>query len=796
MSIETEIQGYMADQLQSVQLERELKAYESTVERAEGQMTMALANADSRLFDGLWDSLVSKAADMQLALMMGPAVSRSQLRILMLTPEQIAAVFHGGVVGIPTINRDDSREAAFDTSLRSLQRRMGVMVGQQTQMMVLKYLRGGVKLARISNVLSRFLEAEGVSTKEIRRRVTRQTKNAAEMISKNDAMACGSVIWDALSPLAESFLLTYKRREGVEGHYRVCIREEARDQIIDDYVEHKTAATPHGFMVCQPQPLTADSYVARDRYLTKLKSSKSAPFEPSEVTLQAANAIQSVGYTVNPVAADVLKRLSATQRDRLVSLQDVPKAANVGETPEQFKKRGRGVRFSNAAKRGALQALYLAVDEASEFDAIYFPAYLDFRGRIYQVDYKGLGPQATKAAKALLMMSSDGVALGENGLWWAYHELGNSMGWDKDSLADKVAKAEALTPKFGLAAADPMSDTWWLDADDPLKALTVAVDIHHALESGDPASYKSRLFGYVDGSCNGMQHLSLLTRDVQGALATNVLDSSEGRQDLYMAVAAEFLDILDQDDSIEADYWKASYDLKGMRSVVKRAVMTTPYGVTGQGLSDQVIADGFCVTQSKSDPATKAQATKFKETVTQALQGAAPKAMEMRDWLVSAAEALCKSGKAVSWYTPVGSQVVRSYITPRLKNVRVGAHMTRLPDYSGKGGTVDTKKNKTSIVANVIHSFDAAMLQDTVVRILNEGVTQLTFVHDSYGAGFGNMGQVAVNLRESAVAIYSENQLQKLADHFESLGDAEIPPAPAMGALDITGVLQAPYFFA
>ena len=792
MSIETEIQGYMADQLQSVQLEREIAAYESTVDRSMTQCGQALSTTGTRLFEGLWDDLVAAAGTMQLSLLMdSKRLGKSQLRLLMLTPEQIVSVFHAGVVGLPS-----AEGAAFDMPLRTFQRRMGVMVGQHTRALILKHITGGAKLSKISSVLSQYLEQSDLPQKEVNRKVKKQAEEAAQLIEDVDAVVVGHYVCEALAPICQAFLLTYTRRKGTVAQLRICIREESREQIIEDYIEHKVASTPHGFMVCAPMALTEESYTARERYLTKIKSAKHEPFIPSQATIAAANAIQSVGYMVNPVTSAVLGRLSRAQLDKLVGTQEVPKVANAGEDARLFKIRERGARFSNKAKRASIQELQLAVEEAQKYGEVFFPAYLDFRGRIYQVDYKGLGPQSTKMAKALLMMSSDGVELGANGLWWAYHELGNSMGWDKDSLADKVAKAEDLTPKFGLAAADPMSDTWWLEADDPLKALAVAVDIHHALESGDPASYKSRLFGYVDGSCNGMQHLSLLTRDVQGALATNVVDSPEGRQDLYMAVAAEFLNILDKDDSIEADYWKASYDLKGMRSVVKRAVMTTPYGVTGQGLADQVIDDGFCATKAVSDPATKAQAMKFKETVIKALQGAAPKAMELRDWLVAVAESLCKAGVAPEWVTPVGSRVVRSYVTPVQKNVRIGKHMTRLPDYSGKGGKLDTKKNKLAIVANVIHSYDGAMLQDTVLKVTGDGITDITFVHDSYGAGFGSMDVVATELRVSAMEIYDQNQLQKLAEHFQSLTERRLPEAPSLGDLDVSAVGSAGYFFA
>ena len=98
--------------------------------------------------------------------------------------------------------------------------------------------------------------------------------------------------------------------------------------------------------------------------------------------------------------------------------------------------------------------------------------------------------------------------------------------------------------------------------------------------------------------------------------------------------------------------------------------------------------------------------------------------------------------------------------------------------------------------ANLIHSFDAAMLQDTMTRMLVKDAGPMSFVHDSYGATAGDMDDMAVTLRESAVTIYSDDQLGDLREWFGKFVKKELPPVPTYGSMSVNEVSTSPYFFA
>jgi DNA-directed RNA polymerase len=242
-------------------------------------------------------------------------------------------------------------------------------------------------------------------------------------------------------------------------------------------------------------------------------------------------------------------------------------------------------------------------------------------------------------------------------------------------------------------------------------------------------------------------------------------------------------------------YWK-QFDVSQMRKRVKRGVMTLPYGVTKQGIADQAINDGFCVTKDRSHADTQQQAAKFKDCLWDAMADAAPKAMELRAGMIECVGVLCGAGVAPTWTTPTGTEIIKAYRKPTNKQVMVNGLRTWLPSYSNVAGTLDTKKNKAAIVANLIHSFDAAMLQDTVVRILNQSVGPVSFVHDSYGCTAGDMELMNAALREAAYDMYVVNQMEVLRDTWQSMVGTVLPSCPEVGSMRVEEVLKSPYFFA
>jgi DNA-directed RNA polymerase len=78
------------------------------------------------------------------------------------------------------------------------------------------------------------------------------------------------------------------------------------------------------------------------------------------------------------------------------------------------------------------------------------------------------------------------------------------------------------------------------------------------------------------------------------------------------------------------------------------------------------------------------------------------------------------------------------------------------------------------------------------------GVEAFSFIHDSYGTHAGNTQFLAETLREEFVRMYSECRLSRFKEDLEAMlpEGISLPPIPEKGNLDLSEVLQSPFFFA
>lgn len=220
---------------------------------------------------------------------------------------------------------------------------------------------------------------------------------------------------------------------------------------------------------------------------------------------------------------------------------------------------------------------------------IYFPLNMDFRGRmVHQSTY--WSPLVGDLGKALLR---------------AEHHI--SEDWEPDDLTLKIMYA-SIRGLTGVDDKKPLPDniTWeslsayveeikeWTEVDDPYQIMTL--DIYHP----------GQLYP-VDGTCNGLQHLSALTLDKDCGESVNLsarmpLESSQtpvqsvlgsAPRDIYLEAGTRLGAILE--DCITKGKGKGwMYRLKAAgvdlasRKLMKPCVMVIPYGVTTEGIVDTV----------------------------------------------------------------------------------------------------------------------------------------------------------------------------------------------------------------
>ena len=241
-----------------------------------------------------------------------------------------------------------------------------------------------------------------------------------------------------------------------------------------------------------------------------------------------------------------------------------------------------------------------------DFEKIYFPYNLDFRGRAYPVP-----PHLSNVGSDLcrgMLTFSEKKPLGPRGLYWLQVHLANLAGADKISFDDRAAFTESNMENVRAAVNDPFGENrWWMKLDEPFQGLATCREIVNAIDSGDPESYECSLPVHMDGSCNGLQHYAALGRDRVGGKAVN-LCASEKPQDVYSGVMEEVIRRVAEEAKTELEFDTSNIDalskaqkdslkrnrasklVDGLidRGVVKRTVMTSVYGVTYVGARKQI----------------------------------------------------------------------------------------------------------------------------------------------------------------------------------------------------------------
>jgi DNA-directed RNA polymerase len=251
----------------------------------------------------------------------------------------------------------------------------------------------------------------------------------------------------------------------------------------------------------------------------------------------------------------------------------------------------------------------LKLDQAEkfqDFEEIFFPYNLDFRGRSYPVP-PHLSNVGSDLCRGMLKFAEE-KPLGQRGLYWLKVHLANFAGKDKMTFDARVKYVDDNMDHIRASASDPFAgERWWMSLEDPFQGLATCMEIVRAVDSGDPASYKCGLPVHMDGSCNGLQHYAALGRDPVGGKAVNLCDLDEP-QDVYIGVMQEVarrvseqarrapdFDIQDRS-KLSAQQLKELRNYEGAklvdglidRGVVKRTVMTSVYGVTFVGARKQI----------------------------------------------------------------------------------------------------------------------------------------------------------------------------------------------------------------
>jgi len=530
-------------------------------------------------------------------------------------------------------------------------------------------------------------------------------------------------------------------------------------------------------------------YFQDENYKTKYSGS-----EPSEECVNALNKLMATEWCVNERVYTIMKDLfeNNTRVGNLPPFEPDPKLFSDTNTEESVRITlwKDWFRRINDTVRMHLR-LKIAADMIGH-GYFYHGWTFDFRGRAYALSDL-LSPQSGDHDKSLLMFANP-MKQTTRGSYWLKIHVANLFDQDKLPFAKRIEWVDNNMSMLRSINEDPYANIR-LWADDKPKKNQSFQRLAAVFELFRTDGMTQLPVG-MDGSCNGIQHWAAIARDPVIGSMVNLLPAQKPG-DAYSVVAEEVTTSMAEQVGIDdwATIMMSYWDGKISRGVVKRAVMTDPYGVTKRGIVDGLVNDGnlLFIDVKQRHKAANYLADHIIKAMDHLLK--IPNAGKL--WLKSVTDIAAEMGKHLAWKTPTGFLVRHRYYPLVTRSVDIYTLVKRRQVLFAEFDkyAVHPRRAKNGISPNVIHSFDASHMVKTINRMSECGVEDYAFIHDSYGCHAPMVDTMRSITQEEFVKLHGTNLLEDLKIQFEEYLGVELPDVPKTGTLDITKVLESEYFF-
>lgn len=449
---------------------------------------------------------------------------------------------------------------------------------------------------------------------------------------------------------------------------------------------------------------------------------------------------------------------------------------------------------------GTAKQLWIAGRMADEPE-LYYPMQLDFRGRYY---YRPafLNPQANDIGRSLLQFANGKPITTEQEADWLWVHGANLYGHSKLSWQARRDWAIQNREAIRSTGEDPwFMAEWWTGADDPWQFLAFCRAASQYMNEGK--TYVCQLPVVLDCTCSGIQHYSALLRSPEMAQLVNLMPSDKP-QDIYSAVLEAVLQQLRKDAADGNPIAVSWLELQPDRSLAKPVVMTLPYSASRRAVFqycqewafertlDIYGTSGWCF--NKGAMAGMHYMATILGAETTKIIGPAKQAM---GWFKSVGRIAGLTGVPLHWTSPSGLHVHQEYMDMRGVQINLqhlSSVVMNLRSYHKPKG-LNPKRMGNALSPNVIHSMDASHMALATCAAFDAGVTNLGGIHDCFATTPAEMSTVRDAVRNSFADMYSHDWYTEVTDQLISqLPDAQLPPRPKLGTLDVNHVRSATYF--
>jgi DNA-directed RNA polymerase len=347
-------------------------------------------------------------------------------------------------------------------------------------------------------------------------------------------------------------------------------------------------------------------------------------------------------------------------------------------------------------------------------EALWLTYNCDKRGRVYAIPHLNYGREDHVRS---LFKFYNGLSLGRDGLrWLEIHcaTCGGFDGVDKLPFTARVGWALNNRALIRKIAADPEGTFHeWKDADKPFQFVAACIELASAWNN--PSGFITHLPVAFDGTCSGIQHLSLLSLDRDAGAKVNLSDNEFGTlEDVYSDIIKRAQASMERDDNKWATWWLDKFRGLGenrTRKLLKTPAGTFAYAATNWGRHQQitkVYSDLFDGLEPKN-AAGLYLAAKIQEAAEESLRGPA----RLMRYIQKLTEHCNDRDRFLTWTSPTGFPCCNRYNKPNVKTVnfvRGGVRIKRHDVAEGCLPEINKRKTLSAAAANFTHSMDAAHL--------------------------------------------------------------------------------------
>ena len=333
---------------------------------------------------------------------------------------------------------------------------------------------------------------------------------------------------------------------------------------------------------------------------------------------------------------------------------------------------------------------------------------------------------------------------------------------------------------------------------------------------------------FFDATCSSIQHLAALIKDCELAQEVNLTSREDIDEpaDIYNALRYPINEAIRKMGRENPLYPNLEFvDLS--RSDVKHPIMTKTYNVTLYGIINQLkvkfktnngykinsIHKGEMITVESRDIVEIAKV--INDSIFNKYKGL----NFIYNYFTEFTKILSKLSIPIIWLTPSGLTILQKYLESIESKITItlGGKTKKLV-LREKTHKMNTRKQSSAIIPNVIHSLDASHIANIINSHLSKNMNILT-IHDCFGSHPNDMVKLEKIVRLKFVSLYSNElflekfhnrNIQSILDYgfiikrddilnqdyvcYKTRSKLYIPNLPHLGKFNINKVLNSKYF--